>query len=166
MKFYVVEPEVAGGWGDNIKVDRSGNVPKVEHLHYQFEGWSGDELLTTHPCFICTERVAQTFTEKRLSGFQLAEMEVSTSEQFEELYPNKKLPKFYWLQITGAFEENDFGIRENKLVVSEKALECLKSFTLSQAEVFEVSQYEWNSEKRTEQMFERMRAELKRRKAP
>jgi hypothetical protein len=135
MKFYVVQPEVAGGWGENIKVDRSGKILRGEHLHYQFDGWLGDELLTTHPCFISSERVALALKGKRFSGFELANVEVTTSEQFKELYPNKILPKFFWLKITGTPERDDFGVLQDNLVVSERALECLKSFTLLHAEV-------------------------------
>jgi hypothetical protein len=135
MKFYAVEPEVAGSWGENIKVDHSAEILRVEHLHYNFDGWLGDELLTTHPCFICTERVALALKEDRFSGFELSDVEITTSEQFNELYPSKTLPNFFWLKIIGTPKQDDFGTLQDILVVSEGALKCLKSFTLLHAEI-------------------------------
>lgn len=49
-KFYVLEPEVAGGWGgDGTVVDREFHPPIVSRLVYEFDGWLGDDLVTTFP---------------------------------------------------------------------------------------------------------------------
>ncbi len=50
--YYVVEPEVAGGCGPHSVVDQQHGRPKVLRLHYVFEGWLGDDLLESTPCFI------------------------------------------------------------------------------------------------------------------
>jgi hypothetical protein len=154
MQFYVVEPEVAGGWGKNIVVDRSVAPARVEHLHYHFDGWLGDELLTTSPVYICTERVAAALQAGKFSGFQLANVEISRSSQFRELYPHRTLPPFRWLQVTGEAERDDFGLRASRLVMSERALSCLRSFSLNQAAVFTVAEFKWDPAKRTEQLFD------------
>ena len=39
MKYYVLEPEVAGGLGENSIVDHSVVPFQVTRLHYEFEGW-------------------------------------------------------------------------------------------------------------------------------
>ena len=160
MQFYVIEPEVAGGWGDHIVVDRSVEPARVEHLHYQFDGWLGDELLTTDPVYICTERVAAALQAGTLSGFRLAEVEVSCSSQFRELHPHRTLPPFRWLQVTGQAERNDFGLREGHLVVSDRALSCLRSFSLTQARVRTVAEFEWDPAKHTEQLFAEAKARM------
>ena len=41
--YYILEPEVAGGFGENVVYDPA--TRHVEHLHYQFDGWLGDDLL-------------------------------------------------------------------------------------------------------------------------
>ena len=167
MQFHVIEPEVAGGWGDNIAVDRSVEPLRIKHLHYQFDGWLGDDLLTTHPVYICTEQVAAALQAESFSGFELTDVEVSCSSQFRELFPNRKLPSFRWLQITGEAERDDFGLRDKQLVVSERALSCFRSFSLKQARVRTVAEFEWNPGKHTDELFAEARAfaaELRRRR--
>lgn len=39
MKYCVIEPEVAGGLGENTVIDQSVHPPKIARLHYNFEGW-------------------------------------------------------------------------------------------------------------------------------
>ncbi len=153
MQFYVIESEVAGGWGDNIVVDRSVDPVRVERLHYQFDGWLGDELLTTHPVYICTARVGAALEAAGFSGFRLADLEISCSSQFKELYPDRTLPSFRWLQVTGSAELDDFGLRTGHLVVSDRALSCLRGFTLAQARVRAVGEFQWDPAKHTEQLF-------------
>src|SRR3954469_16036308 len=111
MKYYVVEPEVAGRWGDNIVLDHSVEPVRVERLHYQFDGWLGDELLASHPVYICTAQVGTALEAAGLSGFRLSDVEVSRSSQFRELHPGRKLPPFRWLQVRGEAERDDFGLR-------------------------------------------------------
>ena len=53
--YYFIEPEVAGGWGGNTIADTSVHPPKISKLHYQFDGWLGDDLLESFPCFIVSE---------------------------------------------------------------------------------------------------------------
>ena len=53
-KHYVVEP--GGCQADGVRTQSStrhpGRVAAVHKLHYEFEGWLGDELLESTPCFI------------------------------------------------------------------------------------------------------------------
>src|SRR5687768_14779041 len=106
MSYYVIEPEVAGGWGERTVADRSVDPVKVLRLHYEFEGWSGDDLLTSHPVFICTERLGGALEAAGLCGFHLADCEVTRSPQFEELHPRLTLPAFRWLQVNGVAERD------------------------------------------------------------
>jgi hypothetical protein len=137
MRFYRLDPEVAGGWGPNTEFTRTPGEPVVVHrFHYQFDGWLGDELLESSPCFIVTQRLAEELQKHRLSGYELKAVEISTSEQFHELYPDRELPVFAWLYITGTAGIDDFGIdREGRLVVSEKAIGVLKTMRLDHCEV-------------------------------
>ncbi|WCQ97074.1 hypothetical protein NQZ70_09865 [Sorangium sp. Soce836] len=53
--------------------------------------------------------------------------------EFEELYPNRDLPKFSWLQVTGD-SAADFSLSaEFRLIVSEKALRLLRCFIIENA---------------------------------
>lgn len=98
----------------------------VTRLHYVFDGWLGDELLESAPCFIATEALARALDEAQLSGFQLGEVEVSRSDQFLELYGEKDLPRFVWLKIEGSPGVDDLGIADDlRLVASQAAMNVL-----------------------------------------
>jgi uncharacterized repeat protein (TIGR02543 family) len=135
MNYYCIEPEVAGGWGKNTVFTRIPGKPTIIHkLHYQFDGWLGDELLTSTPCFIVTERLAQEIERARLTGIRFDTVEVTISEQFKELYPDCKLPKFLWLKVEGKVDHDDFSITPDlQLVVSERALDLLKNNGIAHA---------------------------------
>ena len=136
MKFYRLEPEVAGGIGPDTVMDRSVVPPRVEQLHYVFDGWLGDGLLETFPCYIVTESLAREIQHLNLTGAQLGNVKITKSSQFEELYPTQSLPKFMWLKIFGTAGKDDFGISQDyRLIVSERALNVLKSFGLSRCRI-------------------------------
>jgi hypothetical protein len=136
--YFYIEPEVAGGLGANTMMDRSLHPPIVTNLHYQFDGWPGDVLLESFPCFVVTECAKQKLQAAQLVGATFEEAEVTTSEQFRELYPNRQLPKFVWLRVEGKPGQDDFGTTpDGRLVVSERALEVLQSLGISQALVTE-----------------------------
>lgn len=135
MKYYTIEPEVAGGWGKNtIAIRDSGKLTQVQRLHYEFYGWTGDELLTSSPCFIVSYPLAEHLRKSHFTGTAFEDVEITTSEEFRTLHPDLILPKFVWLQITGKPGVNDFGITQAlQLVVSGRALEALQHFTLNDA---------------------------------
>ena len=134
--FYVLEPEVAGGWGEQTVADTSVHPPRVERLHYEFDGWLGDELLETFPCFVVSEGLAAALVRERLVGFSLADCMVSKSRQFEELHPGRELPAFKWLRPTGTPGREDFGLSpDHRLVVSEQARAVLEQFRLENCDV-------------------------------
>lgn len=133
---WVLSPEVAGELGDNTRLDSSVHPPRVIHFHHRFEGWQGDELLEAFPCFLVSSDLAKALTEEPLSGFSLAEVEVSTSPEFQELFPGRPLPEFRWLKITGENHDADFRLTPDfRLEVSHRALEILRKFKIAHAEI-------------------------------
>lgn len=141
MKFYKLDPEVAGGWGPNTDFVRTPGMPVVvRKLHYQFDGWLGDELLESSSCYIVTERLAESIRSRKFSGGELKTAEISLSDQFREIYPGRQLPKFVWLDIAGKAGIDDFGMdSDGRLVVSERAFLVLKSTQISNCEVSDFS---------------------------
>ncbi len=138
MRFYIVEPEVAGELGNKTIADRSVHPPKVKKLHYHFSGWLGDALLESFPSFIATETARTAIQDAKLSGVHFDSVETSKSEQFDELYPGRSLPRFVWLQVVGKPGVDDFGLAaDHRLVVSERALNVLKPRGLDHALVDE-----------------------------
>ena len=139
MKYFSIEPEVAGGLGKHTVIDRGVHPPRVSKLHYRLDGWRGDALLKSFPCFIVTEAARDQILAARLRGARFDPVEVTTSYLFEELHPGKKPPKFAWLRVEAAAGLGDFGTTpEGGLVVSEKALDVLRKAGLSNAIVLEL----------------------------
>ena len=137
---YILEPEVAGGWGDETEVDTSCHPPKVRKLIYKFEGWLGDELLETFPCFIISQNLANLIKNSCLTGYTLGTVTIIKSEIFLELYPDIELPHFYWLQVNGAVGVNDFAINNKHfLQVSDAAFNVLSQANIGHCGVVKVN---------------------------
>jgi hypothetical protein len=140
MKYFYIEPEVAGGLGKNTVMNTDVHPPVVSKLHYHFDGWLGDELLESFPCFIASERMKQKLQEAQFTGTSFDQVEITASEQFEELYPSRKLPRFFWLRVQGTTGQDDFGTApDGRLIVSERALGLLQELGISHALVTEFS---------------------------
>jgi hypothetical protein len=138
MSYFILEPEIAGGWGNRTVADTNAFPPVVSSLHYRFDGWLGDELLETFPCFIVTERLATRLRRSGFTGFRLQAVEVTTSEEYDALYPDRGLPLFKWLRPVGKAGVDDFGLSAtHRLVVSDRALAVLRKFRFRECEVAE-----------------------------
>jgi hypothetical protein len=138
VSFSRVEPEVAGGLGPNTEMDRDQHPPRIHKLQYVFDGWLGDDLVESFPAFVITADAGRRLEDAGLTGFELADVEVDRSEQFEELYPDRELPEFRWLRLTGTARENDFGPDDDGvLVVSDRALDVLRQGSLDNADIEE-----------------------------
>lgn len=127
-KYFFVEPEVAGGMGPHTVMDRSVHPPRVSHLHYEFEGWLGDEIVATFPCWIVTVSLAEKLRAAGLTGMSFDPVEISYSELFQERHPRREMPEFLRLLVTGVPMQDDFAVGEKaRLMVSERALAVLQS---------------------------------------
>ncbi|WP_431612370.1 hypothetical protein [Chryseobacterium sp. 'Rf worker isolate 10'] len=134
--YKLIEPEVAGSLGDQTQLDNSFFPPLIKNLHYEFEGWLGDDILESFPCYIVTERLRKGIESEQLSGISFDQVLVSKSETFLELYPDRELPNFFWAKINGESNRDDFFITEkNGLAISERAYSLLKNYNISQADV-------------------------------
>jgi hypothetical protein len=135
---YILEPDVAGGWGDGTIADTSSHPPVIQELEYRFEGLSDDDILTSFPVYIVTERLAKAIQSSHLTGYELSSMKISMSQEFLELYSNAVMPQYSWLKITGEDEKCDFSIGSDfRLVVSDRAFRLLNMYNLSECDVEE-----------------------------
>ena len=136
MDFFFVEPEVAGGLGSRTKMDVGVHPPVIHSLHYELQGWLGDVLLESFPAFVLTQDVAQALVQAKLTGMDFSDVEITKGEQFDELYPGRAVPKFFWLKPRGTLAVDDFSCYpDGRLVVSGRALELLKTAGISNASV-------------------------------
>lgn len=136
MNFYALEPEVAGGLGPDSIIEGAGHPPNVTRLHYELEGWLGDDLLESFPCYIVTEKMRSIMEECNVSGYQFDVVQVSVSDEYRELNDNEKLPRFWWLKVSGTAGQDDVGISEtHSLVVSERLLEVMQNARLDNCDI-------------------------------
>jgi hypothetical protein len=134
MRYFYVEPEVAGSFGEDAIVDRSVHPPVVSYLQYEMDGWLGDALLEKFPIFIVTEEAKRNLLKSGVTGADFATADVTTSEQFRELYPDRDVPPFVWLKPNGKAGQDDFGIApDGRLVASDRALDVLRKFGIENA---------------------------------
>lgn len=126
MKYFYVKPAVSGGLDQGTIMDSGAHPPVVSRLVYQIEGWSGDALITSFPCFLVTEEAARALLALNFTGATFASVEITISDNFRELYPDVELPSFVWLRVNGQAGHDDFGLaRICRLVVSERVLDVL-----------------------------------------
>lgn len=136
MSFFLLEPYVAGGLGDNTVMDTSIHPPIVSRLHYTVDDWAGDELLESTPCFIITQHLASIVDAADLSGYRLADVEVTLSDTGTELLGDTELPTFRWLQVTGTAGTDDFGVTSDaSIVVSTRALDTLRTGNIDNCDI-------------------------------
>jgi len=134
MAFYYVEPEVAGGLGKHTVLDSSVHPPIVSELNYRIVNWLGDALLESFPALIITRPAADALQAMDASGISLRDVEITVSDSFRETYPERTLPEFVWLIVSGLAGKDDFGIADDsRLVVSQRVLNRLKAFGLENA---------------------------------
>jgi hypothetical protein len=134
MDYFYFEPEVAGELGENTVIDTRYHPPVVTKLHYKFSGWLGDAILESFPCFITTTEVINIISEIGLTGVDVAPVETSVSQGFNEAVGLRSLPPFFWLKIDGVAGGDDFGIAKDlRLVLSERALNAIRAFGINNA---------------------------------
>ncbi|MSS38725.1 hypothetical protein [Clostridium porci] len=144
MKYYIIEPEVAGEIGENTVYDNYDAIvnekenPIISHLHFVFDGWLGDELLEVTPCFLVSERLKKEIELKGFSGCKFEDIEISYSDEFLELYPNRNIPVFYrlipqkslFIEDEGFFSQDMDDVmmsQKSYLVISENVKKLLNS---------------------------------------
>jgi len=98
----------------------------------------GDDIVETFPTYIVTATLTEAIGTSRLSGARIDDVIVTKNPQFEEFFPDMalSLPRWYWLRPVGDPRDSDFWQDEaGRLVVSENALDLLRRFNISNAEV-------------------------------
>ena len=136
VKYLTIRPEVAGSFGDYTIMDTKTHPPKIERLHYVFEGWLGDDIVEGFPVFLISKNLYELLKKTNFTGYKVDSCRVTMSQNFVEFYSHKKLPPFYWFKITGKKRESDFWVSEkNDLMASEKAIETLKQANINHCDI-------------------------------
>jgi hypothetical protein len=138
MTYFVLEPEVAGDFGPATTEDLRARPPQLENFNYEFDTWPCDPLLEALSNFIVADHLKERLIEAHASGVAFGDVEITRSGLFLDLYGDRPLPAFSWLQITGRAGKDDFGLSSSRrLVVSERIMNFLKEFELKYCDVSE-----------------------------
>lgn len=133
---YSIEPEVSGGFGEETILDNTTHPPIISNLHINFSGWLNNDILECFPCYIITDKLKKEIEKNNLTGVIFDNIKVTKSEKFNAIYPNRSLPTFYWMKVTGKVGIQDFGLSKDLiLVVSSRAVNVLKRLNLSEADL-------------------------------
>jgi hypothetical protein len=150
-RLYLLNPEVAGGFGDRSIIEyQNGRLKNVKFLNYEFNVWLGDELLTSTPCFVVTKFLANNIIKNQMTGCVFENLIVTKSDEFKEFYPHKRLPDFVRLLPTGIVEIEDNRIRNwsghdfclNKglyLLVTKNALDVISNHEIAHCKIEEIN---------------------------
>lgn len=139
MKYYTLEPEVSLSFGENTILDRASHPPTIKNLDLIFEGWLGDDILETFPCFFVTQKLKQLIQLNNLTKVEFELVSPIKSDTFIEMHPDQKLPTIYLLQVLGKVKCDDFGIsEENLLIVSHSCLNVLSQANLNHCDIEEI----------------------------
>ena len=147
MKYYRLEPEIAGEIGENSKTEyENGKIKQIIFLEYLFSDWLGDDLLSTHPCHIVTENLKNDINANNLTGIQFKKIKKAFSDEFFELNSSTDIPEFVQIVCNNFYEDKndstlqDFYVNRYKaLIVSERALKVIKKHTLNNCLIEEIS---------------------------
>lgn len=148
MKLYFLEPEVAGGHGEHTiygteqVIQTEGISGKVEYLHYEFEGWLGDDLLESTPAFIVSSKLQKELENSDFKDYKLEECLITTSDDFKKVYPNKEIPTFNRFIPLGKIEMKGENFKKwsghhfslspkGELVLTQEALDLLKRVSIN-----------------------------------
>lgn len=157
MILYFIEPEVSGGHGEKTiygteeSVAKEGISGKIKFLHYEFEGWLGDDLLESTPAFIISNHLESELKNSEFTDYKLEECLITMSDVFMELYPNKEIPSFTrfiplgTVEVEGENFNNWSGHHfclslKGELVVTQKALDFLKKFSIKHCDITSLTQ--------------------------
>lgn len=110
----------------------------VGTLRFEFEGWLGDDLVTSENFWLVTPRLAAALEASDLTGYELADVIVTLSDQFQVWPPTLEFPDGWRRLIsTGTTQAGtDIALEAHTdLLVSDAALALLRQHTLEQADV-------------------------------
>lgn len=138
-EYFYVEPEVAGGLGDGTVMDSTVHPPIVSRLHFVFDGWLGDPLLTSFPVYLVTSSLKAGLIETGATGIDFDKVEVTTSPEFADLHPHLVLPTFEWLKPRGTPGHDDIAVTgDGRFVVSQHVLAELRLHGMKNAVIHNI----------------------------
>lgn len=147
MKYFALKAESAGDFGVNTQFAKPpSKPPQILRLHYVLDVWPQDDLLRIGGVYIVSEALAKKLQSLTIpvSGVGFEPVEVTTSEHFDSwhsdlslsTYKDKSLlPNYLWLKVFGRPGSDDFGIDNDRLVVSVRVYTAMRLHHLNNCTV-------------------------------
>ena len=133
-----IRPAVDGDLGPGVDYDVTRDPRLVGDLAYEFEDWSGDDVVACAGYWLVTDSLAIALHEAALTGCETGPVHVTTSEVFDDLHPDGLDMPTWRRFIPGGGPGDDFTVVDRVfLLVSDRALEVLQRFSIQHAEVRE-----------------------------
>lgn len=129
MDFFRLDPEVAGGLGDDAEIDHGTTPLTVRFAHYEIQTWRGSELLETFPVYVATAGLRAAVDAAGLTGVTWGEARVTVEEQGAGYMAELGITvptDWVRLEPVGTAGVDDIGLaRPGRLVVSQAALDVI-----------------------------------------
>ncbi len=148
MKFFQIDPDTIGSLGDDTEHEGWTDRPlKISKLQIELDFWIDDDLVEANfDGYAGTHRLAEAIRKNGLTGIEFDRVDVIEGDQFwihKKDHPGEAVPELLWFKFTGKAAVDDFGLLQGPgsfpLVVSERALVLLKSFSLTKCRVKELN---------------------------
>lgn len=135
-----VDAEVAGGLGRDMDYKHERSPRLIGRLHYVFDGWLGDDIVTTASFWLVSERLAAALRNSELTGFELEDALVTVSDTWRTFKGDAEPGVWTRLVPVGDREHgSDFFVENNgtRLFVSDRAAEFLRGFTVQEGQLLQ-----------------------------
>lgn len=137
---HYIGAEVPGGLAasNTFTRDESGRRVITGTLAFEFLGWMGDDLVTTAGYWLVSGRLAEALRASDLTGYELTEVETSTSPEFRLGVVDTDFPDDWERFVPTGTEggEEDFQLGAGRdLLANDAALALLRQFNLNEADI-------------------------------
>jgi hypothetical protein len=169
MKFYYLHVTSSHSYVINqTSLDSTGKQIIMPDLmpRLVINEWLPDDLFSESLIFFVTERLRSLLIYNRFKDLKFDKINhIEKGGGFSSKYPDTELPPFYWrLEIGGVAGQDDFGVFDYEMVVSQKALDFLRNNRVTHAEADEITvplaeyfdsprKYFWMQDERIRQYF-------------
>lgn len=141
-RYSLLVPSTYGQMGEGTVLDHSGVVPGVRHLHFILDTVPIDDLHTSFPCYMASQKLGRELerhlARSALTGLRLGEARVELNDQYLRQHPGTAVPEIVWLKIGCNPMADDFGLdRHANLVVSAAGMRVLDGFRLRDCRIYD-----------------------------
>ena len=165
QQYFVLSPQSYGQLGEGTTYASVGGERTLIKLSVMLEYPPVDDFWSVGgDSYLVSIALADGLRKSGLREYVLDDVRFYKWDQFDLASPEHKhdsLPKARWLKVVGTGLKDDIGLHRNVLVVSEPALEFLRTFKIAGCEITRFEEFLFDWEARKKQLFARAEQRLK-----